>query len=388
MDFDYIINHLGEEREKYFNAVSPPIIQSSNFAFDSIEDFRNAITNEKGSHIYTRGNNPTVNILCKKLAALEHTEDCLVFSSGAAAVAMSIMSHAKTGDHVVCVRKPYSWTITLLENYLSKYGVEHTFVDGKSMEAIVSAIKPNTTILYLESPNTATFELQDLEACAILAKSKGIVTMIDNSYASPIFQNPADFGIDVIIHSATKYINGHSDVVMGVVCASTKIIEKIFYNEYMTLGGIVSPHDASLVLRGLRTLKPRLLTIDANAKKVISYLSKHEKVEKVFYPFHPDFPQLELAKKQMRGAGGLFSILLKADSKEKVEQFVKHIKHFLFAVSWGGHESLIVPFVALFDIPNHPNPEVPWNLVRFYIGLEDADFLIEGIESGFAGMSK
>lgn len=387
MDFDYIINHLGEERENYFNAVSPPIIQSSNFAFDSIEAFREAISDERNKHIYTRGNNPTVQILRKKLAALEKTEDALVFSSGSAAIAASIMSHAKNGDHVVCVRKPYSWTVKLLEDYLSKYGVSHTFVDGRSIDAIELAIEKNTTVLYLESPNTATFEIQDLRACAVLAQKHGIITMIDNSYASPIFQNPSDFGIDVIIHSATKYLNGHSDVVMGVVCASSKVIEKIFYEEFMTIGAIVSPHDAALAIRGLRTLKTRLLQIDQTTQKIIDFLSNHNLVEEVLYPFHQDFPQLELAKKQMRGSGGLFSILLKADKREQVEQFVKGVEHFLFAVSWGGHESLIVPFIALFDIPNHPNPDVPWNLIRFYIGLEDTDFLIKGLESGFQAMS-
>ncbi|MDA9773968.1 PLP-dependent aspartate aminotransferase family protein [Saprospiraceae bacterium] len=386
MHKDYIINHLGEDRKKYFNAVSPPIIQSSNFVFDDIESFREAIKDEKGNHIYTRGNNPTVAILRKKLAALEHTEDCLVFSSGSAAIAAAVMSHAKNGDHVVCVNNPYSWTVNLLTKYLADYGVTHTFVDGKNSEEIENAFQENTTILYLESPNTATFELQDLEACATLAKSKGVITMIDNSYTSPLFQNPADYGIDVIIHSATKYINGHSDVVMGVVCSSEQIIEKIFINEYMTVGAIVSPHDAALVLRGLRTLKVRMKLIHENAQVVIDYLDNHPIVEKVLYPFHKDFPQLELAHKQMTGAGGLFSILLKADNKEQVYNFVKHIKHFLFAVSWGGHESLILPFISLFDIPGHPEPSVPWNLIRFYVGMEDPEFLIDGLEKGFTGM--
>lgn len=386
MHKDYIINHLGEDREKYFNAVSPPIIQSSNFMFDDIDAFRKAISDEHNEHIYTRGNNPTVAILRKKLAALEKTEDALVFASGSAAIAAAVMSHAKAGDHVVCVNNPYSWTVNLLTNYLSKYGVTHTFVDGKDQNAIEAAIQENTTILYLESPNTATFELQDLHACASLAQSRGILTMIDNSYTSPLFQNPADFGIDVIIHSATKYINGHSDVVMGVVCASKAIISKIFMNEYMTVGAIVSPHDAALVIRGLRTLKARMKLIHENAQVVVDYLDQHPKVEKVLYPFHKDFPQLELAKKQMSGAGGLFSILLKTDKKEEVYNFVKHIKNFLFAVSWGGHESLVLPFISLFDIPGHPEPSVPWNLVRFYVGMEDPDLLIEGLEAGFGAM--
>ena len=386
MDYDYIINHLGEEREKYYNAVSPPVIQSSNFAFDSLESFREAISDEKNSHIYTRGNNPTVNILRKKLAALEKTEDCLIFASGSGAIAAAVMSQVSQGDHIVCVKNPYSWTINLLQKYLSRFGVEYTFVDGKNLDEIQEATKSNTKVLYLESPNTATFEIQDLKACSEFAKERGIVTMIDNSYASPYYQNPADFGIDVILHSATKYINGHSDVVMGVVCSSNKIIDQIFINEYMTIGAIVSPHDANLVIRGLRTLKLRMEKIHATTQIVIEYLDQHPLVDKVLYPFHKDFPQRELAMKQMRGAGGLFSIILKTDNKEAVIRFVDHIKHFLFAVSWGGHESLILPFIALFDIPNHPEPSTPFNLIRIYIGMEEADFLIEGLDAGFLEM--
>lgn len=387
MKIDEIINHLGEEREKYYNAVSPPIIQTSNFAFDSIEDFRKAISDEKNSHIYTRGNNPTVNILRKKLAALENTEDCLVFSSGSAAVAMAVISAVKQGDHIVCVKNPYSWTQNLLEKFLFRFGVRHTYVDGAQIDEIKSAIKENTTVLYLESPNTATFSLQDLAACAKLAKEHGITTMIDNSYCSPIFQNPADHGIDVVIHSGTKYLNGHSDIVIGVVCASEAFISRLFHSEFMTLGAIVSPIDAQQVIRGLRTLPIRMKRIQETTEKIVEFLKSRDEVKEVIYPWDEAFAQNELMKKQASGAGGLFSIILNVDSKEQVVQFVKNVKHFLFAVSWGGHESLILPFVALFDIPNHPNPDVPFNLIRIYVGLEEADFLIEGLKSGFKAIN-
>lgn len=379
-DLSYILNHLGEERDKYYHAISPPIIQSSNFAFDTIDDFRKAIRDEMQSHIYTRGNNPTVAILRKKLAALENAEDALVFGSGCAAIAAAIFSNAKSGDHVICVNTPYSWTYKILTNYLPDYGVEATFVDGRDIKTIENAIRPNTSLLYLESPNSISFELQDLAACAALAKKHGIVSAIDNSYCSPVFQRPIDFGIDIVIHSATKYLNGHSDVVAGVLCSNKKMIKKIFDAEYMTLGGVISPNDAFLMIRGLRTLELRLKRSDESARKIVAWLEDHPKVERMIYPFSSAFPQYELAKKQMKGCGGLFSILLKTDNMKNAENFFHKLRRFLFAVSWGGHESLVLPLCAFYNIAGYPNPPHPWNLVRFYIGLEDPDWLIEDLE--------
>jgi cystathionine beta-lyase/cystathionine gamma-synthase len=375
-----ILIHLGEEREKYFNAISPPIIQSSNFAFKKLDDFRNAFLDEMESHLYTRGNNPTVGILRKKVAALENAEDALVFGSGSAAIAAAIMANAKSGDHVVCVQSPYAWTYKILTEYLSRFGVTHTFVDGTNIEEIEKAIQKNTTLLFLESPNSITFELQDLTACATLAKKHGIVTAIDNSYCSPIFQKPMDYGIDIVVHSGTKYLNGHSDVVVGVLCSNKKMIKKIFDAEYMTLGGILSPNDAFLMIRGLRTLELRLKRSDESAGKITRWLENHPKIEKLIYPFSKNFPQYQLAQQQMRGAGGLFSVLLKTDKMENVENFFHKLERFLFAVSWGGHESLVLPFCAFYNIPGREDSTHPWNLVRFYIGLEDPDWLMEDLE--------
>ncbi|MFK8105416.1 MAG: PLP-dependent aspartate aminotransferase family protein, partial [Saprospiraceae bacterium] len=183
-------------------------------------------------------------------------------------------------------------------------------------------------------------------------------------------------GIDIVIHSVTKYLNGHSDVVVGVVCSSKAMIKKIFEQEYMILGAIVSPSDAALVIRGLRTLPLRMQRSFESCQKVVAFLESHPKVEKLIYPFAKSFPQYELAQRQMRGAGGLFSILLKVDQIEQVEAFFDRLQHFSFAVSWGGHESLVLPFCALYNIPGRDAPSIPWNLLRFYIGLEDPDWLI------------
>lgn len=375
-----ILTHLGEDRAQYFQAVSPPVIQSSNFVFPDLQAFRAVFADELEHHVYTRGNNPTVEILRKKLAALEGTEDCLVFSSGAGAVAAAVIGNVGTGDHVVCQNAPYSWTSALLRKFLSRFGVEHTFVDGTDLENIRAAIRPNTRVLYLESPNTMTFECQDLAACAALAREHNLVTIIDNSYSSPLYQNPAAFGIDIVLHSGTKYINGHSDVVVGVLCASKAMVKKIFESELMTLGGILGPHDAALVIRGLRTLPLRLQRSDSSARVLIERLEGHPKVERLWYPFHHSFPQRALAMRQMRGCGGLFSVQFKTESREKMEAFVHRLTRFLMAVSWGGHESLIMPSVGFYDIPGKPAPALPWSFCRFYIGLEDPDWLWEDLE--------
>lgn len=375
----YILNDLGENREKYFNAMSPPIIQTSNFVFPKVDDFRAALLDELNSHIYTKGNNPTVEILRKKIAALEGTDDALLFASGTAAISMTIMSCVGQGDHVICVRHPYSWTATVLSRYLVRFGVTHDFVDGSDLNAIEALIKPNTKLLFLESPNTFTYELQDIPACVALAKKYNLVTAIDNSHASPIFQQPAKMGVDMIIHSVTKYINGHSDVVAGVVCSSHEIINRMFINEFMILGGILSPHDASLILRGLRTLPIRMERVQASTKVIVAALKGHKNIKRVLWPHDVDFPQYELAKKQMSGCGGLFTIEFDLPDIESLLRVVSKVKRWKIAVSWGGHEALMLPIAALYNMPERDNPHIPWNYVRFYVGLEEPGYLLEDL---------
>ena len=384
LDLSYILNHLGEDRDKYFQAVSPPVIQSSNFYFKSVNALRHDIADELSNRIYTRGNNPTTEILRKKLAALEQAEDALVFASGIAAVAAAVLAFVKQGAHIVSVKSVYSWTTHLFVDYLPRFGVETTFVDGKDLQAIEDAIRPETTILYLESPTTMLFELQDLDACAQIAKRHGLVSMIDNSCCSPIYQRPISHGIDLSIHSATKFINGHSDVVMGTICGSKRHIHHIFNTEFMNIGGIVSPHDAALVIRGLRTLPLRVKQSFDSALQIVEFFKHHPKVLQVNYAYHPDHPQYVIANKQMDGQPGLFSVLFKADSIQQMEAFIHRLKRFLIAVSWGGHESLVMPVCAFHGMPGGQDSPLPWNLVRFYIGLEEPEVLIEDLDQAMS----
>jgi cystathionine beta-lyase/cystathionine gamma-synthase len=377
-DLSYILNHLGEEREEYYGAVSPPVFQSVNFSSPTVGAFREKLKTELESPFYTRGFNPTVGILRKKLAALEGVEDCLVFSSGSAAVAAAVMSVVKGGDHVLCVAKPYSWTNNLFSKYLSKYHIETTFVNGEEAEAFEKNIKANTRLIYLESPNSLTFELQDIEVISSMAVRRNITTILDNSYSSPLNQNAKHMGVDLIVHSATKYLNGHSDVVAGAVCGSRERIQKMMAEEYMTIGAVISPHDAWLMLRGLRTLELRVNKSAENARKVVSFLENHPSIETIYYPFSSKNKQGELAEKQMGQGGGLFSIRLKAEKVEEVEVFVNGLKRFLIATSWGGYESLVFPLCALAASKSFDSP-LPWNMIRFYVGIEDADLLINDI---------
>jgi len=380
MELSHILNELGEDRDLYYNAVAPPIIQTSNFAFNTVADLRQALADEYYANLYSRGNNPTVDILRKKLAALDGAEDALVFGSGVAAISIPIISLLHQGDHVVSVARTYSWTVRLFEKLLPKFGITTSFVDGTKIENFEKALQPNTRLIYLESPNTLTYELQDLAAVVDLAKRKGIMTMIDNSYSSPLNQQPYTLGIDLVAQSATKFIGGHSDVVAGVVTGSKAMIKKIFDAEFLNIGGNISPMNAWLLIRGLRTIQLRLQHICNSTRKIVDYLSTHPRVEKVLYPFHPSFPQYELAKKQMKDAGGLFSIVLKAKSASEIEKVCHSLNHFLLAVSWGGHESLVFPAFAGFPVKDFDLSNPHHRLIRFYVGLEEPDYLIDDLK--------
>jgi len=384
----YILNELGEEREKYFNAVSPPIFQTSNFSFKKVGDFRKAFEDESASFLYSRATNPTLSILSQKLAALDGAEDCLVLNSGAGAIFASVLANVKSGDHIISVDKPYSWAQKMFDNVLPRFGIATTYVDGREVENFAKAIKQNTAIIYLETPNSWSFYLQDLEAVARLARSKNIVTICDNSYCTPLYQRPIDFGIDLVLQSATKFINGHSDVVAGVLCGKREMMQKIFNSEYMNMGISTTPFNAWLIMRGLRTLPVRLEKISATTRKVVAYLKSKEKAEEISFPFDEQFPQYDLAKKQMLGAAGLFSFILKAKTIKEIENFCESLQHILMAVSWGGHESLIIPGCASIK-ENEFDPENKIHRrLRMYVGVEEAEYIIEDLERGFEGMEK
>jgi cystathionine beta-lyase/cystathionine gamma-synthase len=378
-DLSYILTEFAEERENYFNAVSPPIMQTSNFTFNKVDDMRKAFADEMGGYLYSRGLNPTVEILRKKLAALDGAEDCLVFNSGASAIFAGVLANVKSGDHIVSVRNPYSWAQKMFDAILPRFGVTTTYVDGRKVENFEQAIKPNTTLIYLESPNSWDYALQDLKAIAELAKSKNIISIIDNSYSTPLYQRPIDFGIDLSLQTATKYIGGHSDTLGGILSGSHQLIKKIFDSEYLNIGSGIQPFNAWLLIRGLRTLPARLERITRTTIEVVNFLKQHDKVETVIFPFDESFPQFELARKQMRGACGLLTLTLKNGTYESITKFCESLKHILMAVSWGGHESLVIPKCAAIDPKDFDANNIGHQYIRLYTGLEDASYLVADI---------
>jgi cystathionine beta-lyase/cystathionine gamma-synthase len=383
MDISYIINQLGEERELYYNAVAPPIIQTSNFSVDRVDELKALFEDEHSGYLYSRGLNPTVEILRKKLAALDGAEETLVFNSGASAIFSGVLANVKAGDHIVAVEKPYTWAQRMFDVILPRFGVTTTYIDGTEIEHFERAILPNTSLIYLESPNSWDYKLQDLTAVAELARSEGIVTMIDNSYCTPLYQRPIELGIDLSMQTATKYIGGHSDTLGGVLSGSKAMTKKIFDSEFLNTGSGIQPFNAWLLIRGLRTLPARLERISATTQKVAAWLKAHPRVESILFPFDESFPQYALARRQMQGACGLLSFYVKAQSRDEIVTFCESLEHIMMAVSWGGHESLIMPKCASLTAAEFDPAVKEHRMLRLYTGLEAADYLIGDLERAF-----
>ena len=378
-----IINELGENREDYFNAASPPIFSTSNFLFDKVKDMREAMVTSNEKPFYTRGHNPTTRVLEKKIAALENTESAIAVSSGMGAVAIAMLSQLKSGDHLICIKKPYTGTDKLTNKILPKFNIETTFIEGKTIDEFKDGIKNNTKLIYLESPNSWTYEMQDLKKISDLAKEKNIITAIDNSYASPINCNPSNWGIDIIIHSTTKYIGGHSNAMGGIICSSKKIIDQIYECEYTLLGNVMSPFNSWIFINGLRTLKVRMNQISKSTPEIVKFLENHPKVEKVIYPHSKNFDQKDLVKKYLKNPCGQFSIKLISQSRKEIESFCDKLHHFKMGCSWGGYESLIFPEIARYNSSSkyyNDTEFLPINFIRFYIGLEDNKILIDDLK--------
>jgi cystathionine beta-lyase/cystathionine gamma-synthase len=380
MDTSQIINEWGEDREHYFNAMAPPIMQTSNFVFRKVDDLSKAFADEMSSYIYSRGVNPTVDILRKKLAALEGSEDCLVFNSGAAACFAAVLANVKAGDHIGSVANPYSWTQRLFEKVLPRFGVNTTFVDGREPENYYEVTTADTRLYYLESPNTWDYALQDIAAIATFAKGGNITTVLDNSYCTSLYQQPILMGIDISLQTATKYIGGHSDTLGGVLCGTRDMMRKIFASEYLTIGSGIQPFNAWLLIRGLRTLPARLAAIAASTQQLVDYLKQHSAVESVLFPFDSSFPQYELAKKQMKGAGGLFTFVLKTKKRESIVRVCESLQHIVMGVSWGGHESLVMPRCAAIAEKDFDPDDPLHRSIRMYVGLETVAYLRADLE--------
>lgn len=375
---DTILQHLGEE-EKIKGAVVPPIFQNSLYVFDSLEEFSTVIDRYNGgdqnAYFYARHGAPNLTILEQKIAALEGVDRAKVFAGGMAAISAAIFACVETGSHVVCVDSCYGPTRRFFDEYLKRLGILTTFVEGSDTDEVIAAIRPETTLVYLESPGSLIFKMQDLEAIASYCKSKGILTMIDNSYASPLFQNPAKFGIDVVLHSATKYLAGHSDLTAGVVAGSNEFMDRLIRQEIDLIGGLIAPFTGWLLLRGMRTLSLRMKHAQEQGNTIAKWLVEQPWVEEVRHVGLDSFDQKALREKQMTGTSSLLSFIPKNQSTEWLSNFMNGLKVYQKGVSWGGFESLAVGF---------PYKPMDWsearNIIRIYNGLEDPADLIEDLK--------
>ncbi|MBY3597819.1 PLP-dependent transferase [Rhizobium bangladeshense] len=368
----------------FADAVVPPIFQTSLFTFSDYDEMITVYRGEKVRPTYTRGLNPTVRAFEEMLAKLEGAEDALGFASGMAAISSAVLSFVEPGDRIVAVRHVYPDAFRLFGTILKRMKIEVTYVDGRDEEAVASAL-PGAKLLYLESPTSWVMEAHDVGALAALARRHGVVSMIDNSWASPFFQRPLTLGVDLVIHSASKYLGGHSDVVAGVVAGSKEMIGRIKAETYPYLGGKLSPFDAWLLIRGLRTLPLRMKAHEASALEIARRLQWLEVVETVCHP--------GLANRLpagLNGTSGLFSFILR-DGVD-IRAFADHLKLFKLGVSWGGHESLIVPGEVVLQQKAQPNSAQTFGIharsVRLHVGLEGTEALWRDIEEALAAASQ
>lgn len=379
-----ILSHDGK-RSHPNGAVVPPIFQNSLFTYSSWEEIDQAFDDRTNSYIYSRGNNPTVEIVEEKLAAIAAGEKAKLFPSGMGAISAAILSCVKKGSHIIAIKNIYGPANNLIQSYLKpKFDIESTFVEGSSTSDFEDAIQDNTALIYLESPSSVVFSLQDIQKVAELARSKGIATIIDNTLATPIFQKPLTMGVDLEVHSCSKYIGGHSDVVAGVIIGSKKRIDSIFTKEFELLGAKPAPFEAWLILRSLRTLDIRLKQHQSSAQTIAAFLNHHPKIEKVLYPGLESFPQKELALKQMTGFTGLMSFRLKSSDLTEIKRFFNGLELFQIGVSWGGHESLIyapaISYLKELNETQFKDMGISIGDMRISIGLEDPDDLIADLE--------
>ena len=371
MRAEEICTHYSEDPSRFAGAVTPPIFQSSLFT-----ECEGNEGDREGRYAYTRVSNPTTEIVENKVAALEQGEAAKCFSSGMGAISAAMMHYLKKDSHVVAVASIYGPAHRFLAEYMKRFGVAVTFVKGTDTEEIEGAIRENTDLIYLESPSTYLFLVQDLAKIAEVAKKHHAATVIDNTYCTPIFQKPLTLGIDMVVHSASKYLGGHSDIIGGVVIGRKEDIDQIAQSERELFGAVMSPFDSWLMLRGIRTLPVRMKQHMANAMEMAAYFQELPVVKEVIYPWWETHPQYELAKKQMTGASGLMSVVFDLPG-EQIKRIVRELEFFHRGPSWGGFESLISPVGADLE---QDNETMKKGLVRLHIGLEGADLLKEDFE--------
>lgn len=386
MGFDTLLIHGGDEHDEWGSAVVP-IYQTSTFAFKNAQHGADCFSGKQKGYIYTRIGNPTINALERKLALLEHGHGAIAVASGMAAVSSVYMTFLSQGSHILSTSAVYGPSRGVLESHFTKFGVECSFVDTSNVENIINNIKPNTKVLYIETPANPTVQITDIAKASEIAHKHGIIVVVDNTFCSPYLQNPLDLGADVVVHSVTKYINGHADIVGGIIIAKDPDVYAKLRKTMVYMGGNMDPHQAFMVIRGVKTLSLRMDRAQENAIKIAEYLERHPKVEYVLFPGLKSHPQYELAKKQMRGPGAMISFELKGGYNAGVV-LMDNVKIALLAVSLGGVETLIQHPASMTHASMTPEGRkaagITEGLVRYSVGIENVDELIQDLDQALA----
>ncbi|GKV54609.1 methionine gamma-lyase [Sporosarcina sp. NCCP-2222] len=389
---DTVVIHEGYDDSKHHGSLAVPLYQTSTYSFDTALTGEKRFSGEESGNIYSRLGNPTVRVLEERITVLEKGEGSLAFGSGMAAVSSILVHLTKAGDHILCSRGIYGCTFGLLSIMEEKYGITHDLIRMMSEEEIEKAVKPETVCIYVETPINPTMELVDLHAVVAVAKRHGLRVVVDNTFTSPYLQNPLEIGADFVLHSATKYINGHGDVIAGLLVGNNKEeMERIRMSVQKDYGAIMSPFDAWLLIRGLKTLPVRMERHTFNAEKLIKYLKGKACVETIYYPFDEENPQYDIAKRQMSAGGGLISFTVKG-GKAGAQRFMDSLSLIKIAVSLGDAETLI-QHPATMTHSSVPEIErlqmgITDSLLRLSVGLEHADDLIADLEQAFAVLER
>ena len=380
---DTLCIHAGRDKSDHKGALSTPIYQSSTFIFDSAEQGAARFAGEEPGYIYSRLGNPTVAELEQKVAALEKMEDAAATATGMAAVSGAVLSFLQAGDHVIVSRAIYGCSFALFNHQLPKFGIEVSFVDMTKPIEVEQALKSNTKMVFAETPINPNLVVLDLAMIGEFCQKNGLISVVDNTFLSPILQNPVDFGIDIVLHCATKFLNGHGDVVAGLIASSRENIATIKSTILKDIGGTMSPNDAWLILRGLKTLPIRMARHCESAQTVAEYLEQHPRVKQVFYPGLPSHSGHKYLNNQMRGAGGVIGFELDA-SLEQGRDFINATELFSIAVSLGDAESLIQHPASMTHSPytaeERAEAGISDGLIRISVGLEQVQDLIDDID--------
>lgn len=381
--FETLCEHYAEHRLAQGGAAAPPLYQTSTFVYPDAEAFERRDLPQSPYYDYSRRSNPTTALLEAKLAKLERGEWARCFGSGMGAITAAVNMVVSSGAHVVAAGHCYSPTHRYLEHYLKRFDVQVTFVPGLLTTDFMDAIRDETCLLYLESPTSGQCEILDIRALTALAAERGITTIFDNSWATPVFQNPLDYGVDMVVHSLTKYISGHSDVLGGVIVGRDPDLGRTAAAEGEMLGATLDPHAAWLLLRGLRTLPIRMRQHHESGLHIAKFLAEHPAVRQVNHPGLESHPQHALARQQLRGYGSLFSFALHDQSRAATHRFLNRLQIFSLACSWGGFESLALGGL-MFDF-DHDAARAPW-LIRLYVGLEGIADLENDVRQALEGL--